>query len=927
MKKIVLFIVFLSFTFGLAACNKEIDFELEPPTNVAINNGVVSWDAVDQADHYIVFIDTAENEVQTTSFDLKSKSLAVGSYSISVVAVKDDKLSLPSTVLTYLVEEQGSGALLAPTNVSISTTGVVTWNSVSGATSYTVHVGSLSFPTTTTTFNLKNQNIPEGTHSVYVIAKAGTKVSVKSTNVSYTVELNVSQNAIKLALLKIVDQNYALDLKASDFANMGEYNDYLDALSIVEAYSASAILIGLNQVQAVGLFTTAELMVNNSSEGMSLAGLMVQLNMFSIYEMDANDLANMIYELALAMMDINIRDHESEVMYMVDELADVQLLADAVRTNATFMQAHTYMKGFAQSSEKASVDKLFAGGYYELTSAVYAIREMLMYGGETVTPEMYGYGDPEIEGHIANLISVITAMNADVAGKAFLQDLETKFIKLNELNDHQNLIDYYNMDIASYGESIVMLEDLIDSFTVNKVSVIASIEVVVDFALTVQSTIPENVIDLLDDFMLTGELTQTEMFTIKDELVLVLQTALPTAADFETLYNTMFIIAGDVSGTSMTAYLQYADMMGQAHYMSIDLALALLADIDETLINQAKVIIEGAEDEFGSVDFDNNPEVAIDLALFVLDYLETFVADNQLKINAMNALISDQFLEEMYVMALDFVISEVEKDTTLLQAEIDMYVDFLEEMQLEFDTYKAVVDIFGKATSDVLHYLIDSDMKLLKSLIMMDQLNPQQNPLDQTTYLTELAVILGELNMIDGVVFDEITGPEVESLLNAVRLPLKLVLEAEGYVIDYDTMYTELMPEFKTVILNMITLQTVFMVEADQAALVTIVLNENLTYEMGEYVAIITIASGALTNTNEMLILETLDIIYDDILGHASVLVINNVTAQDVIDEKALTVLDVQAVIDEFQALGLLDFNALSPEDEIRINDFMMGLQ
>ena len=88
-------------------------FNLESPANLKITNGVLSWDSVEEADHYLVFIDQTEVKVSLT-YDLKNKALAVGSYTVSVVAVKDDKLSLPSNVLTYVVVDPAAEVVEVP---------------------------------------------------------------------------------------------------------------------------------------------------------------------------------------------------------------------------------------------------------------------------------------------------------------------------------------------------------------------------------------------------------------------------------------------------------------------------------------------------------------------------------------------------------------------------------------------------------------------------------------------------------------------------------------------------------------------------------------------------------------------------------------------------------------------------------------------
>ena len=199
MKKILLFIVLFTFLFGLAACNREVDLDLEAPQNLDITDGILTWDAVPDADHYVVFVDEAEYEVTATTYDLTALELAPGTYAVSVVAAKDDKISIPSSVLNYEVTEGTVDTVDAPTNVQINA-GVVSWTAVTDATSYVVYVGSLSYSVTTTSLDLTTKNIPVGTHTVYVVAKKDALTSENSASVTYVVEAEFSDvNASFLA--------------------------------------------------------------------------------------------------------------------------------------------------------------------------------------------------------------------------------------------------------------------------------------------------------------------------------------------------------------------------------------------------------------------------------------------------------------------------------------------------------------------------------------------------------------------------------------------------------------------------------------------------------------------------------------------------------------------------------------------------------
>jgi hypothetical protein len=1013
MKKIILLLFFVSFIFGLAACSTEVDLELESPTNVTISGDVVSWNVVDQADSYIVFINTTEVAVQTTSYDLSNQDLAAGSYSITVVAVKDDKLSLPSTVLTYTVAEASNPDLAAPTNVAISD-GVVTWNSVVGATGYVVHVGTLSFNVTATTIDLKDQTIAEGSYSVYVTASNtsgtstsstsvsyvvaaaavdvidaptnvsitdgvltwnsvsgatgyvvyvgtlslnvtgttidlndesiavgsysvyvratdGTDFSADSLSVSYNVELNVDQDTIKLSIMRRMKTSYTLDLDEDDFENTYDYNSYLEALDMAEAVSTRTIMMGMTATEAIDLFDQVESMMDNVDdmvEGesvMTLSDIMSQLDSILDFDMDSEDLANLVYDLVMTMLDSSNRFLELDILYEEEQLPTYTTQMSAITSTTNYTQAYNYMKSFADPSEYDALDELFSGEYRDLISAMYELRNISLYGdsGFPIDPSYYAYEYPQLEAYILDLKTITEAIELDSEGSAFMLDLSTTLDNLYILHGVKQTFDDINMSIDEYEDEILMNGEIKAELISSKADIIDSLVVVIDFVLTFEESINTETLALLDDLMAEGELTVTEMFTLKDELVLILENALPEVTDFETIYTTLFIIGGNVADYDMTDYMDYAETLGQAQYYSTDLLLSLATYIDEDLIVAANLILDDFDFETADMLDVDNVDVAIEFALFVIEELETFKGENLLQINAMKTLVPDTLIEDIYVEFLDLAIDRVENnyDEFFDQDEKDMIVGVLEDLQDEFDTYKAVVDIFGESAGDILSYMIDTEGSLITKIIEFDPENP-----NMLTMLTEAASIIGEINAIDDLLFGDIVEVEtrLDALFEAAKLPLKTALEAEGSDIDFDVLYPILAPEIKTVILNVISLQSDLMAQADSLTPFNMVsIFTSGTIEMGVYNAAITVVNNTLTTANQTMIYDTIDIIFDDILSNSAILSLIEENQTDIDDMKAQVEDEVEYIIDEFTALGLFDFSDLSQIQEDRLDDFL----
>ena len=307
----------------------------------------------------------------------------------------------------------------------------------------------------------------------------------------------------------------------------------------------------------------------------------------------------------------------------------------------------------------------------------------------------------------------------------------------------------------------------------------------------------------------------------------------------------------------------------------------------------------------------------------MIDYLETFASENQGKVDALKNLITDDDLESIYVMVIDLAIDEITNDEYMDTDEKAIALELLEGLKLNFDAYKAVYDKFGEKASDVLRYVIDSEARIFKTLINMSMTpNNEMNLL-----FTNIALLIEDIHMIDNQLFSSITTVELDILLNAAKLPLKAALKSEDPSIDFDALYTALTPKIKTVLLNVVSLQASFMVQADALDLAAIVTNENLSaYNIGVFIAIIEALDKTLTTANKTLIIDTINLVFDDIFGNVTVRGLMGATAQEVNDTQADVLEEFNTLSAEIKALALLDENNLAENDPERIINLMIDL-
>jgi hypothetical protein len=138
-----LFVVILGLGF-LSGCDdndssqisdSSIVLTLDTPTNIAFEDGIITWDEVDNATSYIISVNDDEYESTTNSYHIGYDY--VGSVTISIIATSSDSSfadSLPGTVTLTISQ------LILETPVNLVLTGsLLTFDAVDYATSYQIY--------------------------------------------------------------------------------------------------------------------------------------------------------------------------------------------------------------------------------------------------------------------------------------------------------------------------------------------------------------------------------------------------------------------------------------------------------------------------------------------------------------------------------------------------------------------------------------------------------------------------------------------------------------------------------------------------------------------------------------------------------------------------------------------------------------------
>ncbi len=184
-------------------CKVPLDFNvtrLAAPNNVIINGNQISWDSVNHTSKYVITIDGKRTEVTTTSYTLTD--LSAGSHSVYVQAMGNGEEVITGGFSNAL----SINKLSTPSSLVIKD-GLLTWNTVAGATAYKVILGTEIYNADATSFNLLGYEsyITEGRGtqiSVYAIGNGGnvidSDVSATKTISKYNRPTNIKVNGDNL---------------------------------------------------------------------------------------------------------------------------------------------------------------------------------------------------------------------------------------------------------------------------------------------------------------------------------------------------------------------------------------------------------------------------------------------------------------------------------------------------------------------------------------------------------------------------------------------------------------------------------------------------------------------------------------------------------------------------------------------------------
>lgn len=900
---------------------------LTAPENVTITGDSLSWDAVTNATSYMIVIDELSIPVSTTNYDLTNQALDPGTYDIYVKAIAGNIESSHSATVSYIVVED-EVELTAPENVMI-TGDLLSWDSVTDASGYIIHVNEEEIVVSTTSYDLDQLDLDPGSYTLSIVATSGDIHSEASSTVAYSVELIDNTDAIIAATLPMMDETYTVDMTVDDFSDDIEFGFYQNSVLMVSAYASASFESGLDEEDAIGFFSSLMTLTRADDEFESISDMMAMMDMFA----DNHITPEIASHLMMSVLTQGIAIQASST---VNNLTAIELNITEIQAEITAalnsVNAVTIFNTIASNVPFTALDTASEIAVGDLQS-VLLLRSFLMIAIDRKLNFVYDnshyYRDDLEDEQIDDLVNIVIAIenSEDELGLDLLNELAIQMNDVselfNEIDDMSQLINYMNMMSARLDEMTLLMETEAESMEMMMTSMF-------DFMFTIQEAFPEEVMTLLDQAF-TGEtpLTITEMVYIKNELVSIVLEALPEEEAFQSFYESLLMINEVVFGNEIDNLDSDATYLGSLNYHMTHVGLLFIGSVSVADIGEAIILFDelqtAIEDDELSLE---NTEPIFNIFEFVNTYIAEFTEDNADAVADLEALLGSDLFKPIYEDMLEQVIALVNE---LDPEERDLIVYLIETMIDEYDHVITASQIMPNVTEGMIEAFIDSNGSVLS---VINQFDNEDMTMEEVVTLIE--DLIDEVMRYHDVLDDEFTQENIESLLSLVIIPI--IIDNEAYLDeDSELALRALIPDMTDVITNVLSLEGDLMSVIDALNL-SDYMDESLGFaeplQLGAILMAIHVLDDVLTPENETLIANTLELV-SNLSENESLQVMLDVgpipeDSGDMVDElitmihtfasydiETLTLEQEEEIMTTLMDLGLMLYTPLDDEEEI----------
>lgn len=719
---IILLLIILSSCGGSA---------LDAPSNLQINEGVLSWTAVEDAEEYIIYINETEYTTSQTSYDLSKLSLVEGSYQVKVKAVTTENKKTNSAFsleVTYTVH-QDILKLSAPNNVRVESN-TIKWSGVANATSYDVKVGTVTKTVSTTSIDLSEFGTLEGT--ITIMVKAVGQGVYLSSDFSGAINhrLELSFEGLKQAIV-----NYLMAIHECSQSEAEEMAD-----------ERLEFLLEMNE--------WAELDNNGLYDFYLLVEGMEEFESFDqffeqIFEMDYNhdQLANIIRAFIITTLSYQAYDnteyYQSEIDYYENLLQSIlnehnnlkQLVAVALES---YQLTNLYALKEEQNQifdekfliENSIFERLYQLGDYSYHYIYYDYRYYLSIDQIDDVQRLEDENPWLLEFKEDVLLIISLQKDIDELGLQIENASEDELhLESNYLNALDNLdnFEYSNSDlISNYESNIRFFEEMILNARINnKMYTNISTYLKENKTLVLDGLVPlikftrhsyENLIEIIMNLMTNENLTPLEIVVFRNEFVETIfeSDQLPSKEEFEK----MLILIKEIGLIIIDAHEEFEEELYLGFFLDLKESLpaleSYLSEIYLPYLNILKEFLLSATIEDFELLLDSPNQVnVINLMMSLSEKLNDNVV-YQTNIEVINNLTKDLILSgeikiipllisNIFRMPIDFakdLYSIITNDSTLTLEAIDEITAIINDNLVDlfykgFDNEEILLDIIN----------------------------------------------------------------------------------------------------------------------------------------------------------------------------------------------------------------------------------------
>lgn len=747
------FLLVMSFLiFGLSGCDLfggGTVNEVATPQNFQIENGVASWDAVSNAEGYKISIDNVVSNLSTTTYDLNNEGLAVGSHSVKVAAYLGDFVSSYTTALTFVVEQPTISTLSSPSNVTI-TDGVLSWDTVENALSYTVEIdGEVVEEVTGNSFVLGDMDLYAGEHTIRVRAKRGAIASQFSNSYSYQLQPLASSAEIYAAILAIIDEDYAPNMVLNDFEFEYEYENYLAASTFALRYSQTTANMMMTREHAIGLVQFIKDFVMSLDSAESVADVKTALDGLASYDLTPTKFANLLINLA-----------DSAIVISQGKLSDP------------------------------------------------------LYGDET------------------GLMVVNTLQGV--------------------LEDN---------------------EDLVRDNLVNTI----------DFGLNLYGHISANMVTYLNQLMANGTLSETEAFALKDEMVSMFQQSIPSVEVISQMYQLVLVVGNAFVDFDINTMLAHTTTLATLTRQSANLLLEFVGEFSLEDMNTMGLYVENSFQEveyvcgqyfdgqsmvdFYCYDQELNFESFVDALVYFGTYANNFYLSHETEFALIGALpVRDLMIDfaDVFAGAVKVYLQEemTIQEYIVASAMIDM---ILEEVPNVLDG----IQILANIGIEEISLFISSEAQMVYDIY--DAVGLFMSEGNVMVLISDIEAILDQFVDYNAIIVNNLSQENIETLLMIAKIPVIIETYGSADFATFNALFTDLPGQVAGLIADVLFLENTF---------VNVVSNYDVSASLTAYgfemnqaamVTAILVLDQFLTTDVENMIFDDIDVVFDSVLVNQAV--------------------------------------------------------